>query len=33
MEECDHRVRRECPTVVYIRPRGNLRAPRGGVNR
>jgi hypothetical protein len=23
MEEGDHRVRRECPTVVYIRSRGN----------
>jgi hypothetical protein len=22
LEECDQRLRRECPTVVYIRPRG-----------
>jgi hypothetical protein len=22
MEECDHHVRRECPTAVYIRPKG-----------
>jgi hypothetical protein len=23
LEECDQHVRKECPTVVYIKPRGN----------